>query len=73
MVDISFKKLAYVIVGTATLEILRASWEAEIQVKADDADFTDFNLKVGNSERISMLHSGSRIPSLGNLKGDIGF
>ena len=34
------------IVGTAKLEILRASWQAEIQVKADDADFTDFNLKL---------------------------
>ena len=65
--------MGYVIVGTAKLEILRASWQAEIQVKADDADFTDVNLKVGNSERISMSHSGSRIPSLGNRKGDIGF
>lgn len=69
----SFKKWANVIVGTAKLEILRASWQAEIQVKADDADFTDINLEAGNSERISMSHSGSRIPSLGNRKGDIGF
>ena len=65
--------MGYVIVGTAKLEILRASWQAEIQVKADDADFTDVNLKVGNSERISMSHSGSRIPPLGNRTGDIGF
>ena len=61
------------IVCTAKFEILRASWQAEIQVKADDRDFTDFNLKVGYSDRISMLHSGSSIPSLGNLEGDIGF
>ena len=65
--------MGYVIVGTAKLEILRASWQAEIQVKADDADFTDVNLKVGNSERISTSHSASRIPPLGNRKGDIGF
>ena len=39
----------------------------EIQVKADA--FVS-NLKARNTGKISVLPSGSRNPSLGNLKGD---
>ena len=56
------------IVGTAKFEIFGANGRLEIQVKVDAAVSS---LKAGNSGRMSMLCCGSRIPSLGNLKGDL--